>query len=341
MARYYLDLRGESAPLRWNPSEGTHPASGDTRYFGAVFRALEDILDEAELDVYLTWSWERLPAYGDQVVAVVLSDEVGHIPRYVGQVRSVFKCYGTRPALGTGPLGDRSLTGWANLGQYGVRWLRWLPDGAAYARLLAGRRLRRRRAPPPVEAIPLGTYNQIDLPLRPIDQRPTDVFFAGSVEHLGSARDRLLSPKGRARREMLSAVRRTAEGRPGMTVDVRTTPNFETSASSSPVTYSEALMNAKVCLAPRGTSVETFRFFEGLRAGCLVVSGGLPRHRFYEGAPVLRLDRWRALPQLLDPLLDAPLEQRRLHEAALAWWRDRCSEAAVARFMADRLNAAG
>ena len=32
-------------------------------------------------------------------------------------------------------------------------------------------------------------------------------------------------------------------------------------------------------------------------------------------------------------------ELRRLHIAALGWWRDRCSEEAIGRFLAERLNA--
>ena len=48
-------------------------------------------------------------------------------------------------------------------------------------------------------------------------------------------------------------------------------------------------MDARVCLAPRGASVETFRVLEGLRAGCVVVGERLPGHWFYDGAPVIQL----------------------------------------------------
>jgi hypothetical protein len=88
---------------------------------------------------------------------VVLGDEVGHIPRYVDRVRDVFKCYGTRPALGSEPLRNLSLTGVAEFAQCTVRWLRWLPGGAAYGGLLLRRAARGQRPPAPVSTFPLGT----------------------------------------------------------------------------------------------------------------------------------------------------------------------------------------
>ncbi len=327
MARYFLDLSEGSAPLPWDPHTGPHPLSRDTRYFGGVFRALEPLLADPALDFYLTRSWSRLPDYGERVVAVVLADEAGHVPLYSERVRAVFKCYGTRPAPGVGPWRDPSLTGWSNLAQFGFRGLRWLPGGARHA-LERGRGGAGR-----VATIPLGTYNQVELPIVPIAERATDVFFAGSVEHLVSPRH-LGSPKARARRDMLRALDELGSRRPDLRVDVRVTQSFEASAASSVEAYSQALMNAKVCLAPRGTSVETFRLFEGLRAGCVVAAGGLPPHSFYAGAPILELDRWRELPELLPPLLDSPERLEALHAGALRWWRERCSEAAVARLMA-------
>jgi hypothetical protein len=97
-------------------------------------------------------------------------------------------------------------------------------------------------------------------------------------------------------------------------------------------------MNARVCLAPRGTSVETFRLLEGLRAGCVVVAERLPRHPFYDGAPILTLDRWDHLERTLWPVLEDPAELRRRHQASRAWWHERCSEEAVGRLVAERLN---
>lgn len=332
MPRYFLDLPEDSAPRRWDPHAGPRPERADTRYFGAAFVAMERALCDADLDVVLTWDVRRVPLEGDRVVAVVLGDEGGRIPHYAGRVRAIFKAYGTRPALGAGPLRDRSLTGLVDVVQYGVRWLRWLPGGAAHA----GRRLRRQPVGH-VTTIPLGTFNQLELRVVAMQERRTDIVFAGSVEHAGSLRHRL-APKTRARREMLAAVRELARQRPGLRLDLRLTEGFGASEASSPEAYSQAVMDARVCLAPRGTSVETFRVLEGLRAGCLVVTERLPSHPFYAGAPVLQLDRWRQLPALLEPILGDDAELGRRHDAARLWWRDRCSEEAVGRMMAEQLN---
>lgn len=337
MARYFLDLPDEKTSRVWDPHAGPHPARADTRYFGGVFRAMEKALLDPDLDIHLTWSSERLPSYGGRVVAVVLRDETGQVPRYSGRVLAVFKCYGRRPELGAGPLRNPTATGVLELAQYGVRWLRWLPGGFARLRLVAGRRVRGKPAPAPVHTIPPGTYNQLELPMVAVDERETDLFFAGSVDHRPSLR-RLVSPKTRSRREMLAAARRLGRHRPDLCLDLRVTSGFAASAAASPEVYSRALMNARVCLAPRGTSVETFRVFEALRAGCVVVAERLPKHSFYEGAPILTVDRWRDLERTLEPVLDDPRELRRRHEASRAWWTERCSEEAVGRFVADRLN---
>jgi hypothetical protein len=53
---------------------------------------------------------------------------------------------------------------------------------------------------------------------------------------------------------------------------------------------------------------------------------------------VLRLGSWSELERVVAPVLDDPREMARLHAESLAWWRDRCSEQAVGRFLAERLN---
>jgi hypothetical protein len=341
MPRYFLDLPGEGTPIAWNPHDGPRPERADTRYFSAVFIEMERTLRDPDIDVHLTWDPHWLPDYGANVVAVVLGDEVGQIPRYSDRVRATFKGYGVRPVLGAGPLRDPSLTGLMALVQCGIRWGKWLPGGGAYLLRAGARRLRGGGPPAPLFTIPIGTYNQVELPVVPIADRPTHVSFAGSLEHRASFAQHFGAPKTLARREMLSALERLSERRPDLRLDVHVTADFGESVSMSPGTYSRSLMDSKICLAPRGTAIETFRVLEGLRYGCVVVADRLPKRWFLAGAPILQVDRWNELDELLDPVLDDPAALERLHVDSLRWWRDSCSEQVIGAYMAKGLNALG
>jgi hypothetical protein len=201
------------------------------------------------------------------------------------------------------------------------------------------RLLRGEPSPAGILTIPLGTFNQVHLPVPPMRERTVDLAFAGSVEHSGSWRQRMASPKVQARREMLAAVRALGARRPSLRVDLRVTGSFKASEATSPAEYSASLVAARICLAPRGTSAETFRVLEGLRAGCIVIADRLPRRAFYDGSPVIQLDRWDRLAEVVEPLLADPAELARRQAAGLVWWRERCSEEAVGAALARRLNA--
>jgi hypothetical protein len=205
------------------------------------------------------------------------------------------------------------------------------------------RRQRRQRNLPPIYPIPLGYANQIALPIKPIEAREVDVFFAGSVTHKDypawSLKRWLGTPKDLARRQMLAGLDKARQNRPGLTVDLRLQSNFRRSIKASAADYSEGLMNARICLAPRGASLETYRFFEAMRYGCLTIADALPLHWFYEGAPALQVRDWRELPDLLTHWLNDEDRLRARHRDTLAWWETRCSEAAVGRYFAEKLNA--
>lgn len=299
---------------------------------------MEARLATSGLTVYLTWDLEALPSYGDDVVAVVLGDEESCRPSYADAVRVVFKCSGARPWIGSAVLRRRSYLSLLIFLEGARRWLWHLPGDLERLR----DRLRGRR-PRPVVHLPLGYYNQLDLPLSPFDGRGTAVFFAGSLERKErsplSLRRWLRVSKSVARQEMLDALQAFERRRPDVPVRRRLTPSFASSTRADAERYSRELMDARICLAPRGTNVETYRFFEGLRYGCVVVTERLPPTGFYAGSPAIVVDRWSDLPELLERLLDDPAELRRRHERSLAWWRDRCSETAVGTMMARWVDA--
>jgi hypothetical protein len=88
-----------------------------------------------------------------------------------------------------------------------------------------------------------------------------------------------------------------------------------------------------VCLAPRGLTPQTFRLYEGARAGCAIVCERLPHLWFYDGAPFVFVDDWRDLVEILPPQLDDPLRLEDLHKKTMEWWESKFSPAAVGAFM--------
>lgn len=300
------------------------------------------------LTFYFTWDVKKLPTYGSEVVAVILGDEWCRLPRYERKVRAIFKCYGTRPAAG-----------WSSLKQ---------PYLNALA-LLQYLRLHVYRAPGQVHrlinhvngddvgvgrtfAIPLGYANQSDLPIKDITARRHDVFFAGSVNHLRhpvwSPKRWLPNPKQRSRKKMIASLTQLKKRRTDLNIALHSTPHFtlgllersedrlEENVTGN--SYSQEMMDTKICVAPRGASLETFRFFEGMRYGCVVITEALPSRWFYDGAPAIRIDNWNRLNTVIENLLSDEARLRKKHRQALRWWEEKCSEEALGRFMAEKLR---
>ncbi|MBI5103612.1 MAG: hypothetical protein HZB46_01230 [Solirubrobacterales bacterium] len=297
-----------------------------------------------DLTYFLSWDDERLPRYGADVVAILAVSDDARTPAWSHRVRATFKAGGVVPepvhaGLRDGPL---RAAGTAYLeGRVVARHLRGVLPRLAYRA--------RHRGAPPVVAVPLGYLNQVEVPLRPIAERRWAITWAGSVRHWegwwGAFTERLGSPKVVARREMLAALDRLAERRPDLPVLRRTLPSF---TNLSPITghhdpgetqaYSRLVADTRILLAPRGTNAETFRMYEGMRAGCVVVTDALPRRPYLRGAPVVVVDRWDRLDEHVLPLLDDPARLAALGDAALAFWRRRLAEDVVGRGMAAILN---
>ena len=105
-----------------------------------------------------------------------------------------------------------------------------------------------------------------------------------------------------------------------------------------PDEYMKEMANSKICLAPRGTSFETFRHYEAASVGCVLVSDRLPPTWFYRNAPLVFVRDWRKLDQVLDGLLKDPAKLRTLHEQTLRWWTTRLSPAVLADYVVTTLR---
>jgi hypothetical protein len=323
--RYLLCLAG-SAPIPLDLDDDREVAPDVfLGYWKRVLRVLELASPVSGLTFYVVWdrgTVADLPTYGEDVVALVLQDEYGIVPQWSDRVRLVFKTYGFLPSLRAGGRGR----------QRTATVVKALHDGALWLRYSCW------RSSPHCITVPLGYARQHDLPLKAFEERRYAVSFLGSADrsvHPRFSLRRILgTPKVIARDRMLRALDRLAL----WNAFVGTTAHYLASISDDGLAYSRVMQDTQICLAPRGSSVETYRFFEGLRYGCIVICDRLPPHSFYAGSPAIEIDDWGDLDGVLQTLLDDPLWMLVLHRRSLAWWRERCSEQAVGALMARCLH---
>jgi hypothetical protein len=200
-----------------------------------------------------------------------------------------------------------------------------------------------------IHAFPVGYLNAAGLAeYIPFESRHTNVFFSG---YLNRNRVDLLKqfrripwlpsrnlPKSKyvreiARRavEKLIPERTFADWVPGARLDF--TEWF--AKGLAPEEYARVLANSRIALCPPGfESHETIRHWEAMRLGCVVISAPLPPNRFYRNSPIIELDDWSELKLTVTRLLANPEELHELHQRTLEWWTTRCSESAVAKYMA-------
>jgi hypothetical protein len=304
----------------------------DLRYFTRVMREVDALLPDAGIHVLATDDVRGpLPVSGDNIVVLCLNDEFGLTPAYSFDVRVVLKTMGA---------GRRA----PYVAAWSVDQLTGVPLVVAQEAVVQVRRLPfllratlgtvRTRARPPVVDIPLGIRAFSERPVIPFGDRAYDVMFAGSlVNQPGEDERRLPSQKVRFRSRFLDALAETQRARPDVRFSVRTVESHW-SALRAMGEYLNELSQARIVLCPRGSSLDTHRFFEALRFGCVPVYEAQPRRPYYRGSPAVRCRDWRRLPQVLDALLADPagLEQR--HVAALEWYERYVSPPAVGRQIA-------
>ena len=321
----------------------------------AEFRYTYDVLEQAlpsikaeGLRFYFTKEAYALPDYGRKVVAVLLQEERCKVPVYGRQVRAVIRNLLTHPFLGYRPL--RALASGPTKLE-AVLTFEFLRDCYTSARARYALAHPPASFPAPVRRdprtirLPLGYHSQQEVPQVPMAERTLDLFFAGQVRYdipPGSYQHWTSTSKCEARMQ-LWAVLQKLRGEDKWVMDLGDL-RAEQSQSERQVfsSYSEKMMQSRICVAPRGSMADTYRAFEGLRAGCLVVANPLPRDEFlYPKAPLLIVDHWREIGGILKRYardVDA-LEQWRAK--SLAWWRDHLRPEVLAVSLARQLNEAG
>ena len=346
--RFFVCFDRGADPVAWDPYDPTDLPRADCAYLGAVVRSFAEVWSGRPLTFYVTQDPRWLPSVGDDVVAFLLNDAWFRRPAYLGAVLAVARQSSGSPWF---PLS----TLWPP---------RPLPAAALanHLRILATRARFHRQAEADAAArgwpspstgrlldIPLGYHKQPELPVTPFAQRGTDVYFGGSVVHDTTRGARwkrvgksyLGNPKSMYRNAMVRALERWRAERPERTVRLTLTGDFHSVDADAATSYGDHMMDCRVALAPRGTSLESYRVFEGWRYGCVVVADAAGPQPFYAGAPLVLVRSWDdELGDVLDALFDDPRQMQTLHEASLAWWREVCSGEAVGRRMARLLQPA-
>lgn len=190
-------------------------------------------------------------------------------------------------------------------------------------------------------SLPLGyAATTLERPPTPILERPQSVFFSGYLSRRrlpafhalsGSWASTIAGLLGRALRRPVRC------GSLLPNAYIQFTHGFGKGLSGPE--YADHLAQSKIVLCPRGfLSSETYRHFEAMRAGSIIVSEPLPPLRFYQGSPIITLDRWRGVRERLLELVSQPDRLVSLQKQTLAWWSDQCCELATAAYVARVIN---
>ncbi|MFC3686885.1 hypothetical protein [Aquipuribacter hungaricus] len=343
--RFFVCFDRGADPVAWDPYDPTDLPRADCAYLGAVVRSVLEGWEGRPLTFYVTQDPRWLPTVGDDVVAFLLNDAWFRRPSYLGAVLAVARqSSGTPwfPVHTLWPLRPLSLAALGNHLRILATRARFHRDAEADA-TAAGWPSPRTGA---LVDIPLGYHKQPELPLVPFAERGTDVYFGGSVVHDTSRGARwkrvgkkyLGNPKSLYRNAMVAALERWSAAHPERIVRLTLTGDFHSVDQAAASSYGDHMMDCRVALAPRGTSLESYRVFEGWRYGCVVVADAAGPQPFYSGAPLVLVRSWDDLDDVLDGLFADPGRMQRLSDASLAWWRDVCSGEAVGRVLGRRLR---
>ena len=98
--------------------------------------------------------------------------------------------------------------------------------------------------------------------------------------------------------------------------------------------YLKLLNNSKVVLCPKGfMSSETFRHFEAIRAGSVVVTEKLPNTYFYKKFPFVRINNWTVGLRKIEKLILDVNRLKKIQKKNRVFYDNNLSEAGTAKYV--------
>ncbi len=316
-----------------------------TKSLPAEFRYPYDVLEQAlpavratGLHFYFTKDAYRLPEYGAHVVSMLLQEERCKVPVYGRYIRATIRNLMSEPFFGWRPHAHLGRVEAVLTFEYArdcythwkSRWAQAHPP-ADWPQPI--------RKQPLTLRIPLGYHSQVEVPYLPIKDRALDMFFAGQVRHAVAKTDYKYwtsSSKFEVRGQLWRELSRLQGDWRIDLGEIASTDNK--SHAQTYDTYSEKMMNTRICVAPRGSMPDSFRHFEGMRAGCLIVSNRLPVEPYLHDAPMLVIDHWREIEGILNKYGRNDEYLQQMGDRARAWWETRLTPEIIGRYIAGELN---
>tara|TARA_R110001592_G_scaffold16881_3_gene71416 strand:- start:27404 stop:28441 length:1038 start_codon:yes stop_codon:yes gene_type:complete len=333
----YIFFRNDQQQVQFefDPADPSCLDHAEFKYFGRVLNHLEPTIQNMGLTIYVTaWTVHELPSYGPNVISCILQDEWGREPKYRDKVGMVFKTCGTTPFNADSyKHGDLSDIISNTLGQGKA----FTTDGAGRLGTLISRISNKTIAP--VHSIPLGYYaKEESVADIPFTERTNDLFFAGSIQHKKGKRFSIKRPKELARDRMTTALSLLAQNHPDINIKTTITGGFGESIVNANKAYLDNMVNTKICPVPRGANLETFRFYEAIRSGCIIIGEAFPKGWFYDDAPIIRLENWHDIQTIVPELLADQDRMLELHTQTLDWWNNICSEQSLSDHIGDKIT---
>ncbi len=103
--------------------------------------------------------------------------------------------------------------------------------------------------------------------------------------------------------------------------------------------YCDVLNQTKIMPVPRGSgSLESFRFFEAAKCGCIPVCTQQPHVDFYNVAPYFSISSWSHFGEFVENMKQRESEMEYLSKQVKSWHKYFCSPQGLANFMYKRIK---
>jgi hypothetical protein len=177
-----------------------------------------------------------------------------------------------------------------------------------------------------LHAIPLGCLGNVpEQPCVSLSERCIDVFFSGQML---PARERFA--------QELAQVLKYFKPQTAAVMSVWT-GRFRSGLTAPD--YARYLAQARVALIPRGNSLVTYRLFEAMRAGCILVCEAQRPAWFLQHCPqIVMPPDWNHLLEVLRELWERPELMQEMHQQTRACYDHYCRPEAVADYILKELS---